>query len=33
MENFQDEDGSIAVPEALTELGAPKKLGSKRARA
>jgi seryl-tRNA synthetase len=33
MENFQDEDGSIAVPEVLTELGAPRKLGSERARA
>jgi seryl-tRNA synthetase len=27
MENFQDEDGSIAVPEALHEFGAPGKLG------
>jgi seryl-tRNA synthetase len=30
MENFQDEDGSIAVPELLTEFGAPAKLGSER---
>ncbi len=27
MENFQDEGGSVAVPEALVELGAPKRLG------
>jgi seryl-tRNA synthetase len=27
MENFQDEGGSIAVPEALHEFGAPGKLG------
>jgi seryl-tRNA synthetase len=33
MENFQDEDGSIAVPEPLVELGAPAKLGSDRAPA
>ena len=33
MENFQDEDGSIAVPEPLVELGAPPKLGSERTRA
>ena len=33
MENFQDEDGSIAVPEVLTEYGAPKKLGRDRSRA
>ena len=33
MENFQDEDGSIAVPEPLVEFGAPAKLGSERARA
>jgi seryl-tRNA synthetase len=31
MENFQEEDGSIAVPDVLTELGAPEKLGSDRA--
>jgi seryl-tRNA synthetase len=30
MENFQDADGSIAVPEPLVELGAPAKLGSER---
>jgi seryl-tRNA synthetase len=30
MENFQDEDGSIAVPEVLIEFGAPAKLGSER---
>jgi len=28
MENFQDEGGSIAVPEALWEYGAPQRLGS-----
>jgi seryl-tRNA synthetase len=33
MENFQDEDGSIAVPEALAEFGAPKRLGGDRSRA
>jgi seryl-tRNA synthetase len=30
MENFQEEDGSIAVPEPLVELGAPRRLGSDR---
>jgi seryl-tRNA synthetase len=30
MENFQDEDGSIAVPESLTDFGAPRRLGSER---
>src|SRR2546423_1017903 len=33
MENFQQEDGSIAVPSALHEFGAPAKLGAERARA
>lgn len=28
MENFQDDDGLVAVPDALVELGAPKRLGS-----
>jgi seryl-tRNA synthetase len=28
MENFQDEDGSITVPEPLVELGAPSRLGA-----
>jgi seryl-tRNA synthetase len=28
MENFQDEGGSVSVPEALWEYGAPRKLGS-----
>jgi seryl-tRNA synthetase len=32
MENFQDEDGSITVPEPLVDLGAPQKLGSERSR-
>jgi seryl-tRNA synthetase len=27
LENFQDADGSIAVPDALTEFGAPARLG------
>ena len=27
MENFQEEDGSVRIPEALHELGAPQKLG------
>jgi seryl-tRNA synthetase len=27
LENFQDEDGAVAVPEALTEFGAPPRLG------
>jgi seryl-tRNA synthetase len=33
MENFQEEDGSVSVPDALHELGAPRKLGAERARA
>jgi seryl-tRNA synthetase len=33
MENFQEEDGSIGVPEALHEFGAPQKLGAERAPA
>jgi seryl-tRNA synthetase len=28
MENFQEDDGSIAVPEALVEFGAPRRLGA-----
>jgi seryl-tRNA synthetase len=32
LENFQEADGSIAVPSILSEFGAPQKLGSKRAR-
>jgi seryl-tRNA synthetase len=27
MENFQDEGGSIAVPQPLWEFGAPERLG------
>jgi seryl-tRNA synthetase len=27
MENFQDESGAIAVPEALWDYGAPRRLG------
>jgi seryl-tRNA synthetase len=33
LENFQEEDGSIGIPEALHEFGAPQKLGADRARA
>ena len=33
MENFQDEDGSVAVPDVLQEFGAPRKLGGDRATA
>ena len=33
MENFQAEDGSVSVPDALYELGAPRKLGGERTRA
>jgi seryl-tRNA synthetase len=29
LENFQDEDGSIVVPQALVEFGAPARLGSR----
>jgi seryl-tRNA synthetase len=32
MENFQEEDGSIAIPEPLVQLGAPSRLGAERAR-
>jgi len=33
MENFQEEDGSVSIPDALHELGAPRKLGAERTRA
>jgi seryl-tRNA synthetase len=33
LENFQDEDGSIAVPEPLHEFGAPPRLGGEKTRA
>jgi seryl-tRNA synthetase len=33
LENFQDEDGGVSVPEPLWEFGAPRKLGRERARA
>jgi seryl-tRNA synthetase len=33
MENFQEEDGSVSVPEPLHALGAPRKLGAERAQA
>jgi len=32
IENFQDEDGAIAVPEPLWEFGAPRSLGGDRVR-
>ncbi len=32
LENFQDADGSIAVPEALIEFGAPARLGADKSR-
>jgi seryl-tRNA synthetase len=28
IENFQDADGSVTVPEVLVQFGAPEKLGS-----
>jgi seryl-tRNA synthetase len=33
MENFQDQDGSIAVPEPLWSFGSPERLGREKARA
>jgi seryl-tRNA synthetase len=33
MENFQNADGSVAVPSVLHELGAPQRLGAERTRA
>ena len=33
MENFQEEDGSIALPGVLHDFGAPRKLGAERTRA
>ena len=33
MENFQEEDGSVSIPDSLHELGAPRKLGAERTRA
>jgi seryl-tRNA synthetase len=32
MENFQEPDGTISIPEPLVELGAPARLGAERAR-
>jgi seryl-tRNA synthetase len=32
MENFQEEDGSISVPQPLWDYGAPQRLGAERAR-
>jgi seryl-tRNA synthetase len=33
LENFQEEDGSVGIPEALHEFGAPRKLGGERIKA
>jgi seryl-tRNA synthetase len=33
LENFQDEGGQVAIPEALVEFGAPKRIGAMPARA
>ncbi len=33
VENFQQEDGSVIVPEPLVELGAPSRLGAEKTRA
>ena len=33
LENFQDEDGSVSVPEPLHGFGAPARLGAERVRA
>jgi seryl-tRNA synthetase len=32
MENFQEEDGSIPVPEPLRQFGAPQRMGADRSR-
>ena len=33
IENFQDEDGSVGIPDVLHDFGAPQKLGAERAPA
>jgi seryl-tRNA synthetase len=33
MENFQDRDGSVSIPQSLHQFGAPQKLGAERTRA
>jgi len=33
LENFQEADGSVRIPDALHDFGAPQKLGGERARA
>jgi seryl-tRNA synthetase len=33
VENFQDEDGSVVVPEPLWSFGAPERLGHEKTRA
>jgi len=33
LENFQEEDGSVGIPDVLHEFGAPQKLGAERAPA
>jgi seryl-tRNA synthetase len=32
LEDFQDEDGSISVPEPLVDYGAPSRLAGERSR-
>jgi seryl-tRNA synthetase len=32
LENFQEDDGSVRVPEALVEVGAPSRLGAEKSR-
>ena len=32
VENFQEQDGSITIPDSLHEFGAPRKLGAERIR-
>jgi seryl-tRNA synthetase len=32
VENFQEDDGSVRVPEALVEVGAPSRLGAEKSR-
>ena len=33
MENFQEDDGSVSIPQSLHEFGAPQRLGAERTRA
>ena len=32
LENFQESDGSVSVPDALVDFGAPSRLGAERIR-